>query len=159
MTVKEIYNCRICGSDKLTYLFSLGDMYISTFVKNKGENIGKAPLILFWCENCTLVQLKHTAPQELLYSGHYWYRSGLNKVIIDDLKEIVEKSSEIVQLRQEDTVMDIGANDGTLLSFYPNNIKKIGCEPAKNLIEEMKKKCDIAINDFWSFDSYKKAVG
>ena len=83
--------CRVCGSGKLSFLFSLGNLYISTFVKNPGEDIGKAPLELVWCENCSLVQLKHTAPQELMYSKHYWYRSGLNKVIIDDLKEITEQ--------------------------------------------------------------------
>jgi hypothetical protein len=32
-----------------------------------------------------------------------------------------------------------GANDGTLLSLYPQNVKKIGYDPAKNLAEEAKK--------------------
>lgn len=64
---KEIYTtrqtCRVCFSDKLTPLFSLGNLHISTFVEKPGNSIGKAPLELVRCENCTLVQLKHTAPQ------------------------------------------------------------------------------------------------
>ena len=159
MSIKEIDKCRICGSDKLTDLFSLGDLYISTFVKSKGDNIGNAPLDLVWCDNCTLVQLRHTAPQELMYSGHYWYRSGLNQIIINDLKEISEVSSKMVDLKDGEIVLDIGANDGTLLSFYPKNVVKVGCEPATNLIDEMKKRVDIPIADFWNYENYLKSVG
>jgi len=154
MEIEGIKKCRICGSYDLIKLFSLGDLYISTFVKEKGEHIGKAPLSLVWCNNCSLVQLEHTAPQELMYSGHYWYRSGLNDVIKNDLKEIVEIARKMIDLKEEDAVLDIGANDGTLLSFYPKNVKKIGCEPARNLIEEMRKHCDIVISDFWDYEKY-----
>jgi len=71
--------CRVCGSDKLTSLFSLGNLYISNFVdKERAGEASKAPLELVFCENCSLVQLKHTAPQELLYAGFYWYKSGIS---------------------------------------------------------------------------------
>src|SRR3989344_8825466 len=115
MTVKKIERCRICNSNRLKPLFSIGDLYLSTFVNTKSGNIGRAPLNMVWCDNCTLVQLEHTAPQELMYSGHYWYQSGLNKVIIDDLKEITEAAAKLVDLNEGDIVLDIGANDGTLL--------------------------------------------
>jgi len=82
--------CRICGSDRLTSLFSLGELYISTFVEAPEAHIGKAPLEIVCCDNCGLIQLKHTARQELMYSRHYWYRSGLNSVIVNDLQEIAE---------------------------------------------------------------------
>ncbi len=153
------HTCRLCGSERLTGLFSLGNLYISTFVKASGENIGKAPLELLWCEDCTLVQLKHTAPQELLYSGHYWYRSGLNQIIIDDLKEITEVAQKMVELRDGDILLDIGANDGTLLSFYPRECVKVGCEPATNLINELREKCDVVMDSFWNYDNYIEKVG
>lgn len=159
MEIKPIEKCRVCGSKDLENLFSLGDLYISTFVEKPGENIGKAPLTLLWCNNCSLVQLEHTAPQELMYSGHYWYRSGLNKVIIDDLKEIAEVASKMVDLKENDVILDIGANDGTLLSFYPENCLKVGCEPATNLIPELKKKSHICIDDFWSYEKYREFLG
>jgi len=155
MGYKEVNACRVCGSNKLDKLFSLGDLFLSTFVDKEGDNIGNAPLDLVWCDNCTLVQLKHTAPQELLYSGHYWYRSGLNKVIIDDLKEITEAARSMVKLKERDIVLDIGANDGTLLGFYPKIYNRIGCEPAKNLIEDLKKGADLVIDDFWDYEKYR----
>jgi cupin superfamily acireductone dioxygenase involved in methionine salvage len=159
MEIKPIEKCRICGSRDLERLFSLGDLYISTFVERIGENIGKAPLTLMWCNNCTLVQLEHTAPQELMYSKHYWYRSGLNKIIVDDLKEISEVAVKMISLKEGDVVLDIGANDGTLLSFYPKNCIKVGCEPATNLIFELKKHADITIEDFWGYEKYEQIFG
>ncbi len=159
MNIIPIKACRICKSEKLDNLFSLGDLYISTFVKNIGENIGKAPLTLVWCENCTLVQLEHTAPQELMYSGHYWYKSGLNEVIKKDLREITEIARNMVSLKSGEIVLDIGANDGTLLSFYPKEVVKVGCEPATNLSEDMKKHADLPITDFWTYENYIRVAG
>ncbi len=155
METKEIFDCRICSSDKLEELFSLGNFYLSTFVNKEGDNIGRAPLDLYWCNNCTLVQLKHTAPQELMYSGHYWYRSGLNKVIVNDLEEITKEAMNMVPLQDSDIILDIGANDGTLLSFYPKKCIKVGCEPATNLIDDLKRHADIIIDDFWNYEKYK----
>src|SRR3989338_2278154 len=159
MEIKPIEKCRLCGSKNFDRLFSLGDLYISTFVEKPGENIGRAPLTLLLCNNCSLVQLEHTAPQELMYSKHYWYKSGLNRVIINDLKEISEVAAKTISLKEGDLVLDIGANDGTLLSFYPKNCVKVGCEPATNLITELKKHADICINDFWEYQRYKQIFG
>jgi NDP-4-keto-2,6-dideoxyhexose 3-C-methyltransferase len=158
METKEINKCRVCGSDKLEELFSVGDLYLSTFVEKEGDHIGHAPMDLVWCDNCTLVQLKHTAPQELMYSGYYWYKSGLNKIIIDDLKEITEVASDMVDLKEGDVVLDIGANDGTLLSFYSDRVVRVGCEPATNLIEDLKKNCEVVIDKFWEIDNYKEKM-
>ena len=45
----------------------------------------KAPLDLIICKKCSLIQLKHTAPQEL-YTRHYWYRSGVTNTMQEVLK-------------------------------------------------------------------------
>ena len=71
-------------------LFSIGDFYINDFPpspEKKWRN-GKCPLDLIMCKNCNLVQLRHTAPQELMYRRFYWYKSGINETINNDLKEM-----------------------------------------------------------------------
>jgi len=149
--------CRLCGGG-LKSVLDLGDHYVSDFVKKDFKGGIKAPLELVLCENseCGLLQLRHTAPQEIMYSRHYWYRSGLNQTIIDDLRDIAEKAREMVSLKKGDVVLDIGANDGTLLSFFPKDYVRVGCEPADNLQEELKKHADYALHDFWSEAAYKK---
>ena len=47
----------------------------------------------------------------------------------DHLRGIVEDVTKRVPLKEDDIVVDIGSNDGTLLSYYPNNLKRIGFEP------------------------------
>ncbi len=132
---------------------------MSTYVSNPDDNIGKAPLEMVYCADCTLAQLKHSAKPELLYSGHYWYRSGLNKVIIDDLKQIVNEVLAYTTKFPIHNWIDIGANDGTLLSFVSKGVNRIGVEPASNLQEELAKNCDEQLKIFWEdYDGPKAEV-
>ena len=128
--------CRLCGSDQLEDAFSLGEQYINDFVEKDKVTAGiKAPLDLVMCKECSLIQLRHTAPQELLYSRHYWYRSGVTQTMRDALRDVSETVERMANLKSNDVVLDIGANDGTLLaSFDVPGLIKVGCEPANNLI-------------------------
>ena len=69
----------------------------------------------------------------------------------DGLKELYLDCVKKAKLKKNDIVLDIGANDGTLLKYFKKSeFKTIGCEPAKNLKEELKKNCTFLINNFWS---------
>lgn len=156
--VIEHTDCRLCGSKDLQEAFTLGNQYINDFVPR--ERIGKgrqASLDLVMCNNCSLIQLRHTAPQELLYSRHYWYRSGVTDTMRRALRDVSETAKSMVDIRDGDVVLDIGANDGTLLSTYgvPGLIK-VGCEPATNLVEMLRENTEYVMHDFWSYDSYIK---
>lgn len=150
--------CRICKSSKLTKLYSLGNLYISNFVK-PGEKGIKAPLEMILCDTCKLVQLRHTAPQELLYARYYWYRSGVTHMMREALRDITEQIEKVVPLKKGDVVLDIGSNDGTMLrTFQVPGLIKVGIEPALNLVKEGKKGLDIFINDFWEYETYISRV-
>ena len=150
--------CRVCRSSKLEYLYSLGELYISNFVKPHEAGI-KAPLEMILCKNCTLVQLRHTAPQELLYARYYWYRSGVTDTMKKALRDITEEIERLVDLKRGDIVLDIGSNDGTLLRSYSfPGLVKVGFEPALNLKKEGERGVDIFVSDFWSAQLYKKKV-
>ncbi len=152
--MKAITNCRVCGSSSLTELFSLGEQYVSQFLK-KDEESGEAyPITLVLCENCTLVQLLHTAPQELLYRKFYWYRSGVTQTMRDALSDITEKVESMVSLDRDSVVLDIGSNDGTLLRSYTKPCYKVGVEPATNLAQEGSRNIDCFIGDFWDYTNY-----
>jgi SAM-dependent methyltransferase len=105
-------NCRIC-KEPVVEIGTLGQIAISDFTEQP-EPGDKYELDLVYCQKCTLLQLGHLAPREKLYK-HYWYRSALNPVIVENLKEI---AAEV----KGSTHIDIGGNDGTLLthSTAPN---------------------------------------
>lgn len=148
--------CRLCGAPDLQDVFSVGDQYINDFVP--AEKIGKglkAPLDLVMCDRCTLLQLRHTAPQELLYERHYWYRSGITDTMRRALRDITREIESMVPLQAGDVVLDIGANDGTLLASYEvDGLRRVGCEPANNLVEALAEKTPYVMHDFWDYDRY-----
>ena len=150
---KKVKKCLLCKNKNLKKIFSLGNLFISNFVNKKKINKGlKAPLTLMYCSKCTLLQLSHIAPQEIMYKKFYWYRSGVTSTMRNALKDIYISSLKNTNLRNNDVVLDIGANDGTLLKYYrKKNIKTIGCEPAKNLTSKLKKNCSYVLNDYWSY--------
>jgi len=155
ITIKK---CRLCDNKKLIKIHDFGNHYVSNFVSKKNINSGiRAPLVLVYCNNCKLLQLKHSAPQEIMYKKFYWYRSGVTNTMRFALKEIFLKIKKMGFLKKGDAILDIGANDGTLLRYFKKNgYKTIGCEPAKNLTKELRKNSDFVINDFWSYNSLKK---
>ena len=150
----KVKECRLCRNKKLKRIFNFGNHFVSNFVsKSKIKKSIKAPLNLIHCNKCDLLQLEHTAPQELLYKGFYWYRSGVTNTMKDALKDIFLKGKKIAKLKKNDVIFDIGANDGTLLKYFKKSgFKTIGCEPAKNLTKELKKNCHYVMDDFWSFE-------
>ena len=134
-------------------------IFFEKFFKKKKQvtNSIKAPLELVHCNECDLLQLKHSAPQELLYKGFYWYRSGVTNTMKKGLKDIFNVGKKVANLQKGDAVLDIGANDGTLLkNFKDSNYYTIGCEPAKNLSKELKKNCKVLMKDFWNFENFTK---
>ena len=99
-TVK-IKKCRLCGNKKIKNIFSFGNFFVSNFVKKKQvTNSIKAPLELVHCNECDLLQLKHSAPQELLYKGFYWYRSGVTNTMKKGLKDIFNVGKKVANLQK-----------------------------------------------------------
>ena len=146
----KIKKCRLCKGSNFEKIFNLGNFFVSNFVEKKFIKKGiKAPLNLIYCKKCSLLQLDCSAPQEIMYRRFYWYRSGVTSTMIKGLKDIYKSVEKLKLLNKGDVVLDIGANDGTLLKNFRKKYVTIGCEPAKNLQKELKKNCDFVINNFW----------
>ena len=150
---KKINKCRLCSNKKLDRIHNFGNHYVSNFVTKLNIKKGvKAPLNLVYCNHCKLLQLEHSAPQEIMYKKFYWYRSGVTNTMKIALKDIFLKVKKMSVLKKNDTILDIGANDGTLLKYFKDDgFTTIGCEPAKNLINELRKNSNYVIDNFWNF--------
>ena len=161
---KEITRCRACHSQGLINVFTLGDLAVSDFVDNPKSDTGiKAPLELLLCDpkasGCGLLQLRHTVSNEVMYRN-YWYRSGINQTMIDELEDISLRATNVASLRSSDFVIDIGANDGTLLRGYKvQGLHTIGFEPARNLYDYGKIGTTKIINDFFNHTAWAASFG
>lgn len=157
---RKINNCRSCGSEELIDVISLGEQYITNFVNNENEQGEKVPLSLVLCPKCKLLQLKHNAPNEAMWGGQYWYKSNINRLIREDLNDIVNQVEKLINLKEGDIVVDIGCNDGTMLSFYDKEgINLIGFEPSKNVAHEAEQKGFYIINNYFNAEEFKRTFG
>lgn len=143
----------------LKELFSLGEMYVSDFVKDESDYIGRDryEMKMMLEKSTGAVRLEKVPPAHTMW-GKYWYRSGTNQTMKDHLEDVVKYCKKIVKLEDGDTWLDIACNDGTLLSFVGDGIKKIGIDPADDsFYAESSKIADDVIQDFFTREAYERS--
>ncbi len=128
--------CRLCQG-VLDPVLDLGHLALPTFPRPEDDPAPRVPLDLTTCRTCGLVQLRHTVSPDALFRT-YWYRSSTNEAMQAELTDIVRAALAAVDVEANDPVIDIGANDGFLLSQYPlclphRRPERIAFEPAHNL--------------------------
>jgi len=168
LKLKPRYSCRICGSKNLTSILNLGDQYFANYSPKSNDVVPfeeKIPLELVRCDksidpkSCGLVQLRHTTPPNLMYD-RYFYRSGINQTMINNLNEIAQQAISKIKLNPNDIIIDIGCNDGTLLQNYKElPVRSIGFDPAKNMAQFSKQTGATIITEFFSAEEFIKNYG
>lgn len=139
-------------------LFSLGDLYVSDFLEDSEKPRGsRVEIKLVLDEKNGFVRLEKSAPLDQMY-GKYWYRSGINNTMKNELKEIVNSILSTIKFNENDLWIDIACNDGTLLSFVPKEFIRIGIDPADDTFKvESEKYANLIIQDFFSSSVFKQS--
>lgn len=147
--VKE---CRVCHSAKMMSVVRIKPQFIaSTFVKTNKNNPKakiKIPMTLMLCGKCGLVQLRETVNPDLLYEN-YFYRSNVSNTMRHDLKNVVDDVLSQVKFKKGDYILDIGCNDGLMLTMFPKELKRVGIDPAKNIDWSNLDKSITIVNDYF----------
>lgn len=144
---------------KLTELFTLGYLYVSDFIKDDSDynQRNKYQLKLMLEEDTGAVRLESMPPKHMMW-GKYWYRSGTNQTMKNHLADIVSSVTSLIQTKEDDLWLDIACNDGTLLSYVPKHIKRLGIDPVDDsYIKESRNHADEIIQDYFSKDAYNKS--
>lgn len=123
-------NCRICQNTELIDVISLGEQVITSRFPVYGDfSTPKTTIVLCMCQECGLIQLKETTNRDELYEYEYGYRSGISNTMRAHLKLYKEEICSIVNLKEGDTIVDIGSNDSTMLQYYGDKYRRIGVDP------------------------------
>jgi len=147
----KITNCRSCQSNSLKSLYSLGTQYLTgIFPKNKSEKVPRGELSMVMCNKCKLLQLENSFDVNVMYGENYGYLSSLNPHMIKHLKIKSEKLKKISHLGNQETVIDIGSNDGTFLSYYKRTNNLIGVDPTIKKLKKFYRRDIITIPNFFS---------
>jgi hypothetical protein len=97
------------------------------------------------------VQLKDHADFDRMYK-RYWYASGTNDTMKKELKSIVDKVLSVTNFELDDVWVDIGCNDGSLLSYVPTT-NAIGFDPVEDNYKAASKYGTI-VNDYFTKEKY-----
>ncbi|MBU6446644.1 MAG: methyltransferase domain-containing protein, partial [Verrucomicrobia bacterium] len=132
---KPLTQCQICGCSHLDSILFLG--YVPPV--NEMLTVGgvpnvemRFPLELMRCKQCTLVQIGYEVDPRILFPHSYPYLSGTTKILRENFKNLAQESNALFHLSQSDLIIDIGANDGTLLApFRDLGAKVLGIEPSQ----------------------------
>ncbi len=158
---RQVTECRICKGEGLAVLLELGTQALTgVFPRRPDPQLTKGPLTLARCDNCGLVQLLHSYERDELYGPHYGYRSSLNRRMVDHLESKALALKSAANLRPGDVVVDIGSNDGTLLSFFSGaNLTLLGFDPSAARWRGDYPADSSLISDFFTADLYRGALG
>ncbi len=143
--------CQICDNENLTKFLDLGKHPPPlNFVMPQNASEQKLfPLVVFHCDSCGLVQLGNAVDPNLMFK-EYTYTSGVSTAFKKHLHEFAAYLVKRFDLKENDLVIDIASNDGTLLDgFKKFGIKVLGVEPSNTADIAIKNNIP-TINDFFN---------
>ena len=113
-------------------IISLGNIpFVNDMHKsNKDDYITiTAPLELYYCKLSKLVQLNIEVDKKILFPKSYPYTSSTTKILRDNFQELRNNVDKENFLKKDDLIIDIGSNDGNLLSYFKDKYKVLGVTP------------------------------
>jgi hypothetical protein len=117
----KIDTCGLCGSPYLNPILDMG-------MQPLAEQYGNGPLYplrLVRCRSCTLVQLDYIVPHTDLFTPGHPYAAGNSA----ERRRNAAELARLIPTRADDTLVDIGANDGTSLAAFGGRCRLIAVEP------------------------------
>lgn len=128
---KIINHCQISGSKKLQKILDLGflppvNQMFNINEKKINQNFFETGL--FFCEKSKLVQINTIVDKKIVFPKNYPYTSSTTKILRDNFQELSNEIRQNYKLKKK-FIVDIGSNDGNLLSFFKKDFKVLGVTP------------------------------
>ena len=152
MKYRKINRCQISNSNKLQKILSLGLIPPVNQMNDLKLNLKDQsffPTELFYCPKSNLVQLGIEVDKKILFPKEYPYTSSTTKILRDNFAELSKEIERHYPLEQNDLIIDIGSNDGNLLSNFKKKCKILGVTP-ENIAQLARKKGIPTIQDYFS---------
>jgi len=152
----EIYQrktCRYCDRVLPEPFLKLGSLPLANSFLTQEELTRPefvCPLNLCYCQNCSLVQLSHTVPPDLMFSN-YLYVSSTTQTLRNHFAFYAQEVKKRLNLSTaKPLAVDIGSNDGLLVEcFQKEGFQAVGVEPARNLSDLTNQKGLLTINRYF----------
>jgi len=158
-THKLRYDCRLCHSVKIDKVLSLAstppanELLVTSADANAQE---KFPLDLYFCNDCFHLQLLNIVNPKRLFNN-YVYVSGTTPSFRKHFQQYASQIIEDYSIEDDSLIVDIGSNDGTLLSsFKESGMRVQGVDPAIDIAADANAGGIDTIADFFSTEIARK---
>ena len=127
-----VERCQVCDSPALESILFIGYLPPVNAMPTVGSRPAEQPAYpaeLLHCKQCQLVQIGLIVDPGILFPPTYPYTSGTTKLLRDNFTELSEEVTNRYPLKRSELIVDIGSNDGTLLSTFSQKARIFGIEP------------------------------
>ena len=129
-----VEKCQLCDSQDLESVLFVGYIPPVNQMRPVGQRPREQPAYpaeLLFCPHCKLVQLGCIVDPAVLFPPDYPYTSGTTRILHQNFVEMVEDcKTQVIDPGSSGLVVDIGSNDGTLLSKWKQAGHRVhGIEP------------------------------
>ena len=157
--VAKIDTCEVCLSKLKGPELDFGYQPLCDELKTSPKEsllVTKYHQNIILCQICFTAHQKYQVPKKELFKPNYHYRASLTKDVLNGMEELAKSCSKYKNLNEKSVVLDIGCNDGSLLSIFKNKykVKTIGVDPTDAIDDALD--LDLKIKDYFSSDTIEK---
>ena len=149
--LREIISCEVCDNNNLSTILNLGlHPMCDDLVPVNDQRICKEyPIEILFCRKCKTAHQRFQIPKHELFPETYHYRANNTVDVLNGMRELVKSYEKDYGKLLGKNVLDIGCNDGSLLSIFKDNgANTYGIEPT-NAFKDAIKNGHIVVNDFF----------
>jgi hypothetical protein len=155
--------CRSCGSTCLSQILDLGTTPLADGLITEQQIATPQPtfpLQLYFCADCSLVQIGETVPPEVVFDKDYPYYSSFIDAVVENARENAATVMSRRQLGRDSLVVELASNDGYLLrNFAEHGIAVLGIDPAPGPAEAARKVGVPTLCEFFGRDLAADCLG
>ncbi len=126
--------CQVCGAADLKSVLFLGYLPPVNMMRPINALPDQEPWFpaeMLYCPTCHLAQLGYAVDPRILFPPEYPYTSGTTRILRENFADLYREVRERIGLTADDLIVDVGSNDGTLLSnFAQGGHRVLGIEPS-----------------------------
>ncbi len=130
----EITGCEVCGAKTLTSVLDLGEHPLCDDLVPLGDTrvCKEYPIEILYCSQCVTAHQRFQVPKRELFPTNYHYRARHTADVLRGMRELVESCEETFGALAGKKILDIGCDDGSLLSFFAEKgAQTYGIEPTE----------------------------
>jgi 2-polyprenyl-3-methyl-5-hydroxy-6-metoxy-1,4-benzoquinol methylase len=124
--------CEVCGDKLGPVMLNLGLHPLCDDLKPIGSVVvcEKFPIEIKFCQNCYTAHQVFQPPKHKLFTAEYHYRARMTNSVLLGMCDLVNSCQKELGDLTGKKVLDIGCNDGSLLSFFKEKgAQTLGIEP------------------------------